>query len=586
MSTDLRITGLMSGIDTESMIESLMDAERIKVDSVKQDRQLVLWRQEMYNDLNKQFANFILNTKKNLGLTTVTSTGSYISNSYKNLSWVKQVVSSNTSIASVSSSRSVFDGIYNVEVKQLAKGVSAVSSESINSDDSISSIIGEGQDSIEFSLNGEIIAIGNFENEDGVLEYDGKLVDSNGYQIDSDGNHVLDENGEKIFVAKVINLDLSEAALEDVVKNVTTAINSIKDIGVRASYDSTYNRFFLQTKDTGEDSQILIEDIENGESFINALNLNVNYSNYEGESDPGSDFKLGVTYKGQDAVISFDGADNITSSSNNITLNGISMNIKDIGEFTVTVSTDVDGVYEKISNFVEEYNKLVDQVNELLTEKRYYDYDPLTDAQKEEMDEKEIELWEEKAKSGLLRNDDILESTMQNIRYSIYEEFEGDFSLITEIGITTEKYSSGSAGGKLTIDEAKLKEKIRENPEGVMELLFKGSSSESDGGIVTRIYDNLITGMEDIIKKSGTGDNANLYRNVKSNILIDFVTEYGSISLLDKEILDYNDRIDDLNYALSEKEEYYYQKFAALETAISQMNAQSMWLSQQFSSNY
>lgn len=64
MNTDLRITGLMSGIDTESMIESLMKAERTKVDTVKQDRQLVVWRKEMYNNLNKEFANFIINTRK------------------------------------------------------------------------------------------------------------------------------------------------------------------------------------------------------------------------------------------------------------------------------------------------------------------------------------------------------------------------------------------------------------------------------------------------------------------------------------------------------------------------------------------
>lgn len=300
----------------------------------------------------------------------------------------------------------------------------------------------------------------------------------------------------------------------------------------------------------------------------------------------GHDLALGTKYIGQDALIHFNGAENITSSSNNITINGINMSLMGTGEFTVTVNTDVDGIYQKISSFIEEYNKLVDKVDELLKQKRYYDYKPLTDAQKEEMKDKEIELWEEKAKSGLLKNDDIIARTMQNIRSSIYEEFEGVFKLITEIGITTEKYASGTAGGRLEIkDEQKLRQAISENPEGVMELLFKESSEESAGGIVTRIYDNLISGMEEIIKKSGTGDNASLYRNVKSTILLDFVTEYGSISLLDKSIADYDKRIADLNDALRDKENYYYKKFAALETAISRMNAQSMWLAQQFNYN-
>ena len=89
-------------------------------------------------------------------------------------------------------------------------------------------------------------------------------------------------------------------------------------------------------------------------------------------------------------------------------------------------------------------------------------------------------------------------------------------------------------------------------------------------------------GMEDIIKKSGTGDNVDLYRGVKSNILLEFVTEYSSISLLDKDVLQFSRRIDDLNEILFRKENNYYAKFAAMEKAISRMNQQSMWLMQQF----
>jgi len=561
MNTDLRITGLMSGIDTESMIESLMKAERTKVDTVKQDRQLVVWRKEMYNNLNKEFANFIINTRKSFGLTYTTSTGYLLSNSYKNLSWVKKVTSSNTSIANVSSNGNTFDGIYRVNVEKIAQGVSMVSGSNIG--DNLKDVLeaaGEGNE-IRFTIT--------------------------------------TNKGEKEFVFS--NKPDKQLTINDIVKELNSATvldenNKEISLGIRASYDSKIGRFFIQSRETGKDVYIKVnaEENTNGKAFIEALDLKVSYNGYEDsngnivEADgTGEELIIGTKYTGQDAVIHFNGAENITSSSNNITINGISMNLMGTGEFTVTVNTDVDGVYEKISNFIEEYNKLVDKVNELLTQKRYYNYKPLTDAQKEEMDDKEIELWEEKAKSGLLRNDDIISRTMQNVRSSIYDKFEGAFKLITEIGITTEKYSSGTAGGRLVInDEQKLRQAISENAEGVMELLFKESSEESTGGIVTRIYDNLISGMEEIIKKSGTGDNANLYRNVKSTILLDFVTEYGSISLLDKSISDYDKRIDDLNNALTDKENYYYQKFSALETAISRMNSQSMWLSQQFNNNY
>ena len=48
------------------------------------------------------------------------------------------------------------------------------------------------------------------------------------------------------------------------------------------------------------------------------------------------------------------------------------------------------------------------------------DYAPLTDAQKKDMKDDEIKLWEEKAEKGLLRNDSTLSSLLTNMRTSIY----------------------------------------------------------------------------------------------------------------------------------------------------------------------
>lgn len=529
MYNTMRITGLASGIDTEEMIQNLMKAERIKVDRVERDRQTVLWRQEAYNSLNKDFANFILNTRKMFGLTTVSRTGSFLPNSYQNLDWVKKATSSNESIATVSSTGKALDGTYSVHVEKLAEGVSLASGSEIGGSEILT-----GKESISFTINDKVVTV--------------------------------NKTGDK------------DITMSDVVK----AINSIEDIGVRASYDAGIDRFFLQTTETGEDASIKIKAIGTGESFINALKLT------DGERGKNGSSIIGEEFLGKDAEISFNGADNISSSTNRITINGITMDLTGIGDFTINVATDVDAVYEKIEQFVNEYNELVDKTNRLLGEKVYRDYQPLTSEQKKAMEKEDIELWEEKAKSGLLRNDDIIGRTMLSVRQDLYkksDEFDGSFKLITEIGISTEKYARGSAGGKLEIDDQKLKEAIAKDPEGVMEFLFKESNPEEDeiGGIVTRVYDNIMTGMEDIIKKSGTGDSADLYRGVKSNILLDFVTEHSSISLLDKDVLDYSRRIDDLNAMLFRKENGYYAKFAAMERAISRMNQQSMWMMQQFS---
>jgi len=541
-SRTIRFTGL-SGFDTESIVEQLMEAEKVKVTKVQKEKQLLLWRQELYNDLNKDFANFIINTRKAFGITTTTSTGTLISKSYKSLSWVKKATSSNTSVATVSATSSAYDGTYKVNVKQLAEGVSLASANEITNVDENGKILDK---------DGNPLTELKFTIYDGQVDKEGKLI---GFNIE-----VSNDNG---------------ITMQDVVNKINSS-----GANVKASYDSTNKRFFLQTKGTGESAQIKIEASQENEeivdNFINGLNLT-----YSGKQVKATDLSDGL--KGQNAIIDFNGAQGMTYSSNTITVNGITMNLTGTGEFTVTVGTDVDGIYEKIKNFVDEYNKLVDKASQLLTQKRYYNYEPLTDEQKKEMSEKEIELWEEKAKSGLLRNDNIISSTMQKIRTALYDKFNGAYDLISQIGITTEKYSSGSAGGKLTIDEEKLKKAISENPEAVMDLLFADGNSTEEKGIVTRIYDNLIDGMEDIIEKAGTGNNASLYRQVKSTILIDFVTRLGSRSYLDKSILDYEDKIDELNQKLLQKEEYYYSKFSSLETYISQMNSQSSWLSSLFS---
>ena len=595
MYNTMRISGLASGIDTEEMIQSMMRAERVKVDRVEQDKQILLWRQEMYNDINKAFANFILKSRKDFGLTSIGYNGTFRTNSYQNLNWVKKATSSNESLATVSSTAKAVDGSYNVEVTQLAEGVTMASGNDIS----------------------------------GMIK-DGKIVDGEGNAITnlnftiSDGSEGKDSNGEEVVLKAEIALYNDDGiTMDDVVKAINSAKskNYVEDgkdengntkwkevdvpLNIRASYDHSIGRFFIQTTNTGSEAKLQIEADATGESFINALNLKYNdgidentgkvkYENYKAND---------LAREGKNAIINFNGANGIEQSSNHITINGITMDLKAEGKFTVNVGTDVDGVYEKVKQFIDDYNELVEKTNKLLGEEQYRNYRPLTAEQKKEMDKEDVKLWEEKAKSGLLRSDEIISRTMLNTRHAIYDPFttedgfSGKYTLITDIGISTEKYARGSAGGKLVIDEDKLKKAIAEDPDELMKLLFKESEfiSEKDGkkvkkyeggGFIARIHDNLMLGMEEIIQKSGTAGESDLYRNVKGSILLEFIsgskTGKGSISLLDKDILDYNKRIDDLNVMLFKKENAYYAKFAAMEKAISRMNQQSAWMMQQF----
>ncbi len=337
----------------------------------------------------------------------------------------------------------------------------------------------------------------------------------------------------------------------------------------------------MQTAETGKDAKIEMSVSDNFAIMIGYLG-----------TDEAAYATEGAKYiKSQDAEITFNGV-KLTYSSNNINLNGLNIQLKSEGvSTTINVDTNVDGIMEKIEKLINDYNELVDKASKSINEKRYTNYYPLSQEEKKAMHEDDVKLWMEKAKSGMLNRDETINRTLQTARNELYKTLEngtGSFNHITQIGISTEKYARGTTGGKLQIDKDKLRTAIMEDPEGVMELLFKESneeaseSSKSTKGAFTRVYDSLTDGMKSIIDKSGPGEDSELLRSVKSNILIDFVTKKSSISDLDKEVLDTSKRIDDLNVMLARKENSYYAKFANMEKMLQQMYSQSNWLSQQF----
>src|SRR5690625_7533959 len=76
------------------------------------------------------------------------------------------------------------------------------------------------------------------------------------------------------------------------------------------------------------------------------------------------------------------------------------------------VSNDEEGAIEAIMKFVDKYNEVVETLNESQREEKYRDFPPLTEAQKKEMSEDEIEKWEEKAQSGILKGESAIKDGM------------------------------------------------------------------------------------------------------------------------------------------------------------------------------
>jgi flagellar hook-associated protein 2 len=536
MVNPIRFGGIASGLDTESLVKQLVSAEKTRVDKFTQQKIWKQWQQTAYNETNKTMANFILDTRKNLGLTRTTSTGALVSGSINTVDWVKKASSSNDTAFEVKATASAPAGVSTLKVEALATGANVSSTSNIS--DTIT-----------------------------------KASDITGLTF-TDGKAEISINGKSIVLAK-------DDTLNQISQKIRAALPE-----VNANYDSGAKRFFLSSKATGSDSKIEFGTDDNTIKFVAAMNF-TDLSKAQGTNSK-------IIYNGG-AVIEY--------KSNNISINGLNLTLKTKTntEETIRVDTDVDGAYNKIKEFVDEYNKLIDGFDSKLAEKKYRDFQPLTDEQKEAMSETDIKLWEEKAKSGLLKNDETMTRMMQTIRQDIYQKVDG-FGSIYELGITT---GSWRDNGKLTIDETKLKDALRNDSEKVLNTLFKTSDTpevtitsadkgqalidkqaliakrKSESGAFIRIFDGLTSGIKEIVDKSGPGSEASLLRSVKSNILIEYVTS-GSRSLIDKDVSEIDKRISRETERLASLEERYWKQFTALEKAMSQMNSQSSWLSQQF----
>lgn len=330
--------------------------------------------------------------------------------------------------------------------------------------------------------------------------------------------------------------------------------------GERIDYDEPLFNFL--NKAVGIDERFLLDEsgnrFLNPEDFIHQNELNQSEEG-QGVADPR---KMLV---GQNARIIYQGAE-LEFTSNHFSVNGLNIQLKGTGEMTVTVSPDVDAVFNAIKKFVEEYNKLVDEVNKKLQEPRYRDYAPLTQEQKDEMTEKEIELWEERAKSGMLRNDSMLVSILSQFRTVISSFVESSrFKTLSAISIDTGSYYER---GKLVIkDETKLRDLISQNLEEVMKLfVINDPNDESKYGIGKRLYDLADKAVKQLEAKAG---------NLLSYSLADNST-------LGKRIKELDERISQMQNRLIAIEQRYWAQFTALERAIARMNMQSAWLAQTF----
>ncbi|WP_166639350.1 flagellar filament capping protein FliD [Aureibacillus halotolerans] len=335
----------------------------------------------------------------------------------------------------------------------------------------------------------------------------------------------------------------------------TTMMNQMNrsDTGVQAFYDEFTGRFSLSRSVAGDYNKTGDELSLYGGFLTDVL-------------------KLGVETGGVNAKFTINGIET-ERTSNQFLMNGVEFQLK--GTFTetdpavrLTVSNNTEDVFTRIKEYVEKYNEVVDALNGKLTEKRHRDFQPLTDEQKEGMSERQIELWEEKSQSGLLRSDPIFSGALSAMRMDLYGKvssmnIDSAYDHLSEIGITTS--ADYLSGGKLIINEAELKEALQTDPESVKELFLADGETDSQRGIAQRLYDTLDGYMSRITEKAGKS------------------TQTNDQFSLGKQLDDMEDRMIRFEDRLQMVENRYYRQFTAMEMAIQRANQQSAYLMSQFS---
>lgn len=626
----IRLNGLASGMDTDAIIEKLMEAHSLKKNKIQKKITTTEWKQEKWKDLNSKI--YSLYTKQ---LYKVRLQGNYSA---------KKASSSNTSKVEVTAGANAAEGTHKIKVVKLASAQFLTGSQldNVTLQTKLTDLKSEdGTAGFDTSTKIKI----TYKNKDTYLEVNknttvGDFIDAlkkaglnanydtahkrifisskesgveNGFTIETYSDQVVAKNNINNFLSynsldsttqKAVNEHLTNylnATLTDGDRDkIKDALLDIKLKREIESYKSDKENIDKAKKEVGEKNQGESDEAYEArvQEMLDKMAKEACESNRDEWEEELKDYlgayknagsstrtkgllsKLGlgdvtkegnkITFSGdpkafiaaEDAEIEYNGI-TLKGASNNFTVNGLTLNLKEVtGNETVSISVtnDVDTVYNMVKDFIKAYNEVLGEMNKAYYAASARGYDPLTDEQKENMSDEEIEKWENKIKDSLLRRDDILGgliSTFRSTMNGVVEVDEKRYTL-SSFGITSKDYTEKgilyiegddelSTG---TTTENKLKEALTNDPDTVMKVL-------------TKISDNLYASIMNKMQRTSLSSSLTVYNDKE----------------LERTLKDYKDDLSKLEKKLSSIEEKYYKQFAAMESALAKMNSQSSYLS-------
>ncbi len=457
----IRITGMNSGLDTESIITALTQTKQTKLDNHKGDQKKLTWKQEKWKELNKKVVDFY-----NGALSTMRFSSAYTK---------KTTSSSNGNAASVITGENAMNATQTLDITSLAKAAYLTGKEV------------KGSDGKAASGDTKIDQLGITAGE--------KLK----FQIGDDPEDVLSVDIE------------SGDTIDSILSKLKNAKSSKTEQGLNFNYDANNGRFFVSAKSEG--SKAAFHMISDSESSNAMSKLGLELS--------GADEAHSSNYvAGSSAKITLNGVE-YTSESNTFEVNGLTITANEVASgITLTTKQDTSGIYDGIKKMLKEYNSLMKEFATLYNADKASKYKMLTDDEKDAMSDNEVEEWEKKIKDGLLSKDETIgtvRSAMRDIMSSSIEITMKDGSKqnlsLASFGISTGSYFS-------TSDDERDALHIDGDPDdstssGNTDLLNKMIASDPDTvqNFFTQLSKNMYSKLSDLMKGTEYSSSFTIYED-------------------------------------------------------------------------
>lgn len=562
----IRLSGINSGLDTDAIVKELVSAYSLKTEKYEKQKTTLEWKQDAWKSLNTKIYGFYTNVS-NMRYSTA-------------YSLKKTTVSDNTK-ATITAGTDAVAGTQKLNILQTAQA-SYLTGGYLGEDVTAATTLKDlgykgGATTLKLKIaSKEAEALEEGKGRDASIEIkigaDTKISDVLEQLAEAGINANFDTNNGRIFLSAK---ESGAAADFDIDAENENAYAALSALGLAAEDDAIdsinrqakeYNKIYAEyTNATGTDKEELLKKLNEYSAEIKQVAAGQKKAEEVVNTD-----NLATKIAGQDAIIKLNDVE-FTSSSNTFNINGLTIEATGVtgdgikNAITVTTSTDTQGIYDKIKDFLTEYNTLINEITKLYNAESAKDFEPLTDEEREAMSDEQIEKWEGKIKSALLRRDNTLGNIMNAMVNSMSQSYEIDgqkFSL-SSFGISTLGFLNAAENEQnayhIDGDEDdentsgkkdKLMAAIQENPDQVMDFMKQLAS-------------NLYTSIDEKMKSTELSSAYKVYNDKE----------------MDREMTDIEKLIAKWEDKIAEQEDSYFKKFSQMEVALSKLQSQTNSLS-------